>query len=241
MRVAVTRPQPDADRQAEKLIALGHEVIVEPMMSVEFLDVGPLDLSGVQALAVTSRNALRALARRGNSDRAKDMPLYAVGEATAALAESLGFADVHKGGGTSAALASLVSAECDPADGLIVHLAGERLAADLKGDLEAAGYRVRQETLYRTVPVKGFGASTGEALANGAIDGVMLMSPATAQIWARLLVSAGGAVQATDICYFCLSRAVADALGDVPEKNILVADAPREDRLLALVGPETAH
>ena len=41
MRLLVTRPQPDTDVQAEKLNALGHEVIAAPLLEVEFLEVSP--------------------------------------------------------------------------------------------------------------------------------------------------------------------------------------------------------
>ena len=68
-----------------------------------------LPLEGAQALLVTSRNALSALATHRQLAEALGLPLFAVGEATARAAQGLGFADVTAGPGTGEALAKLVS------------------------------------------------------------------------------------------------------------------------------------
>ena len=64
MRLLVTRPEPDAGREAEALAARGHEAVLAPLLKIEFTRDVPLDFAGVQALIVTSRNALRAMASR---------------------------------------------------------------------------------------------------------------------------------------------------------------------------------
>lgn len=241
MRLAVTRPMPDAERQAEALRERGHEVLVEPLLRVEFLDSGALSLDGVQALIATSRNGLRALARNDALTQAKTLPLFAVGPATAAMGNALGFGEVIEGDGTAAALVPVIAKKCDVQGGTLLHLAGERLAADLKGDLEGLGFTVLQPRLYRTVEAQSFSREMERAITSGALDGVLLMSPATARTWARLVLgskfSRGGAA----IRYFCLSQSVADGLAKLGEAETLVAETPQEDRLLALVARKTAH
>ena len=54
MRLLVTRPMPDAVRQAERLKALGHEVFPAPMLEVQFLDTALPSLTVMQALIATS-------------------------------------------------------------------------------------------------------------------------------------------------------------------------------------------
>lgn len=241
MRLVVTRPEPDAERQAEALRARGHEVLVEPLLRVEFLDSGPLPLDGVQALIATSRNGLRALARNDALPQARELPLFAVGPATAAMGKALGFAEVIEGDGTAAALAPLVADRCDTQKGMLVHLAGERLAADVKGDLEDLGFAVSRPRLYRTVAVQSFSGEMEQAIAASMLDGVLLMSPATARAWADLLRAGGFCKQGLDIRYFCLSQSVAEGLAGLKAKEIHVAEAPQEDRLLALIARKTAH
>ena len=91
MRVLVTRPEPDATRQAERLAARGHEPVLAPLLAIESATDTPPELEGAQALIVTSRNALRALASHPDLATALQLPLFAVGEATAKAATDLGF------------------------------------------------------------------------------------------------------------------------------------------------------
>ena len=100
MRLLVTRPEPDATRQAEILAAHGHEPVVAPLLLIEPATDVILDLGGAQALIVTSRNALRALSSHPDLALSLRLPFFAVGEATAKAATDLGFAKVTAGPGT---------------------------------------------------------------------------------------------------------------------------------------------
>jgi uroporphyrinogen-III synthase len=97
MRLLVTRPEPDASRQADKLRAMGHDPVLAPLMTIQPIPDASLQLEGAQALIVTSRNALRAIATRPELERARKLPLYAVGDATAREAAALGFARLSPG------------------------------------------------------------------------------------------------------------------------------------------------
>jgi uroporphyrinogen-III synthase len=74
MRILVTRPEPDATRQAELLAARGHEPVVAPLLLIEPATCVPLELEGAQALIATSRNALRALASHPDLGSARSFP-----------------------------------------------------------------------------------------------------------------------------------------------------------------------
>ena len=152
MRLLVTRPEPDATRQAEILAARGHEPVVAPLLLIEPATETTLDLDGAQALIVTSRNALRALAAHPDRAAALRLPLFAVGEATAKAATELGFAKVTAGPGTGEELSRLIAGTLDPKAGALVHLAGETVAFDMKAALQAKGFALKQPVLYRAVP-----------------------------------------------------------------------------------------
>ena len=104
MRVWVTRPEEDAAELAEALRAEGVEVLVEPLLRIVYTDGPPLDLTGVQALIATSANGVRAFARRNQQ---RDVPVLAVGAATARAARAAGFTSVESAAGDVAALARL--------------------------------------------------------------------------------------------------------------------------------------
>ena len=102
MKVLVLRPQPGADETAARARALGLEPVVAPLFSVRPLDWTPPDPAGFDAVMLTSASA----ARQASDGLApfKQMPCYAVGEATAAAAEEAGFADIRVGPDDGAAL-----------------------------------------------------------------------------------------------------------------------------------------
>ncbi len=58
MNILVTRPQPQAGKTAQKLIAMGHDVIVEPMLRFQPLTVDRDVAGDAKAIAVTSANAI---------------------------------------------------------------------------------------------------------------------------------------------------------------------------------------
>jgi uroporphyrinogen-III synthase len=241
MRVLVTRPEPDALKLSGLLEEAGHEAVVEPLLGVSFEDADPVDLDGAQALIATSRNALRALRGSPALAEARQLPLFAVGKATAAEARALGFETVVTGAGTAAELVTHIVSALDPAAGLLVHLAGDTLAGDLAGDLEAHGFRVLQPVVYLMVAATAFADTTVEQLAQGEIDGVILLSPRTAAIYANLVRKHHLAAAVRTLPHFCLSAAVArrlEPLGPVPAR---VAEAPSLEEVLALIDASAAE
>lgn len=239
MRLLVTRPEPDARREAEALASRGHEVVLAPLLTIESTGNVPLQLDGAQALLFTSRNAIRALDVHRERDEALKLPVFAVGETTTRAAQALGFPDVTMGTGTGSDLAELVRQELDPEQGPLVHLAGETLAFDLKGALEKRGFAVRQPVLYRAVPVPQFPPEALRLLKERSLDGVILMSPRTARTFVALLGQAGALTEGKRAICYCLSQAVAEAVAPLGFA-VRIAAKPREEDVLALVDSEAA-
>ncbi len=240
MHLLVTRPEPDASKQARALMSRGHDVSVEPLLEIEFVDGAEFELGGVQALVATSRNGLRALELMPQLTAARALPLLAVGPASAQSARALGFARVHEGKGTALSLLHVTRSHCPPGRGALLHLAGETLATNLKAVLEECGYCVRQPVLYRAKARSELSESAQAALRSGGLGGVILMSPRTAKIYRGLVAAAGLADALGNVIHFCLSEAVAVALGGGPPPQCRIAESPREDDLLALISREAA-
>src|SRR5215472_1929038 len=116
-RALVTRPREEAERLAAALAARGIAVVREPLIEIAARDTPPPMLAGVQAILCTSANGVAALARR-SADRA--VPIFAVGEATAARARGEAFARVETAGGDVDALARLVRERLDPRAGRLL-------------------------------------------------------------------------------------------------------------------------
>jgi uroporphyrinogen-III synthase len=235
MRVLVTRPEPDAVKLRGILEARGHRALVAPLLTVDYDPPDPEELEGVTALIVTSRNALRALAGSAAMEAARHLTVYTVGGATAEAARSMGFARVVKGPGTAAALGPLIASLVDPAEEVLLHLAGDRLAHDLVGELRHTGLNVAERTVYRTRAAEGLPADVRDAIAGGHVDAVMLMSPQTAAIWAQLVRRQGLTARAGRMLHVCLSEAVAARLQSLAGVPLAIAAAPTLEEMLALV------
>ena len=243
MRVLVTRPEEDAAALVAALQARGHEALVEPMLTVAPAPgvTPPRDLDGVQALLFTSANGARAFARL--SER-RDLPVFAVGDASAEAARTAGFAAVDSAGGNVDDLARLAIDRLNPVDGVLYQAAANRLAGDLKGALEAAGFTLRREILYQTVPVTDLSASLRRELAAGQVAAATFFSPRTAETFAGLVEKMGLAGSCAETTALCFSEAVADKLRGLDWRAVLVAERPNQNSLLArldeLAGPTSA-
>ena len=235
MRIIVTRPQPEASRLKEVLEAEGCEAFVEPLLSVSFDDGDPIETEGVQAVVVTSRNGLRALARRAELLDLRGLPLFAVGRATANEARHMRFEHIVVGTGTAHDLVPKIAAALDPAMGMILHLAGDVLAGDLAGELEQQGFRVDQPVVYRQVTARELSPALVLGLRERQFDGVILMSPRTADVWVRLVVAAGMVDSVRTLTHYCLSAAVAARLGRQIGPPTAVPDTPSLEDMLDLI------
>jgi uroporphyrinogen-III synthase len=238
MRLLVTRPEPDGSREAALLAARGHLPVLAPLLKIE-VGSAPLELTGAQALIATSRNAIRALAAHPERDEALKLPLFAVGDATAGAARALGFGDVVTGPGRAADLGMLIARYVPPERGPLVHLAGDTLAFDLSSALKPQGFTVRKAVIYRAVPVDALAGQVLELLGARRLEGVILMSPRTAGIFAALLAKHRLVTEAKRLICYCLSEAVAEEVAAL-QCAIRVPAHPREEDVLALLDSEAA-
>ncbi len=232
MTLLITRPHDDAQPLLE--ILAGHQIkaLIDPMLDIVLSPGLPLDLSGVQALLMTSANGVRAFAGR-NGER--DLPLFAVGDATAREAEMAGFSSIFVAEGDVQALASLVKNRLSPGGGRLLHVAGTRLAGDLAGDVQAGGFHYRREVLYEAKAAQSLLPETLSALKQGELTGVLLYSPRTAGIFCSCVRKAGCEESLNRITAYCLSPAVAEAARGLVWGYIKVADRPTQAALLECV------
>jgi len=221
VRVWVTRAEPGAEATARRLRDLGHDPLVAPLLRIRFLSP-PLDLTDVGALAFSSANGVAAFAALHPG---RDLPVFAVGEATAAAASAAGFPVVLSADGDVRALAALIEAERGRLDGVVLHPAAAIRAGDLAGDLTARGVEARTLVVYEAEPV----APSAETLAElTTVDAVLAHSPRAAALLARIQ-------QARGLPALCISDAAAAPLQAKGFSRVASASSPDEASLLALL------
>lgn len=234
MRLLVTRPEPDASETAGRLRELGHAVLVEPMMRIEF-SPEPAGLAAPAAILLTSGNAVRALERWPSAAAWRRFPVFVIGRATAAQARNIGFTDVRTADRDAATLADLVRAEFDKAAGQILYPAARDRSADMAAML--AGFMVETVEAYRGIAATSLDEAVASAIASARIDGVLFFSRRTAAIFADLVKAAGVGAGLRRAVLFALSAAVAEPLARLQPATIRVAAQPDEESLLALIPP----
>ncbi|MBL8570929.1 MAG: uroporphyrinogen-III synthase [Phreatobacter sp.] len=232
MRVLVTRPLPEAEATAARLVALGHEPLVVPLFRAESVAADRPEATA--ALAVTSPRTV-AFLPEAIVGAMRDRPTFAVGDRTAEALRRAGFRDVRSAAGDVHALAALIVAAGLPPGATVLSPGGETRAGDLGAALASAGLRLVAPVVYRMMSEPMPPAALGEALVAKRLDAALHYSPNASAGFLRLVVQGGAAAAATDLVHICLSEAVAAPFRDTGWRSIAVAARPDEEALLALL------
>lgn len=225
-RVWITRALPGAEATAARLSDLGFQPLIDPLLEVRDLR-WTADLSGVGALAFTSRNGVAAFAR---ASRERGLTVFTVGSATARVAAEAGFTRIESAQGDVADLAALIAAR-RPA-GTVLHPAAAEPAGDLLTPLRGAGLEARSVAVYETAPLRPH-ATTLAGLDD--LSAVLLHSPKAARALAGVLDGR----PAPALRALCLSPAVAAPLTGLAAAGklgpVAAAPRPRETALFDLL------
>lgn len=233
MQVLVTRPQPEAARTAARLTALGHDVVLAPLLITAAVD---WELPEVlpEAVAFTSAAAVRLAGPQLATLR--HLPVFVVGAATAQAARDAGFAvpgqialaskhadPVNATPGTAAALLERIGGS---GLGRVLYLAGrDRAARDLPPNVDL-------HVVYAATLAAALAAPAVSALA-GTSTLTLLYSARTAGHFAALVDAAR--LDRRRLAIAALSPQVLAAAGPGWASGI-AAPVPTETALLAAAG-----
>ncbi|MEY9106061.1 uroporphyrinogen-III synthase [Bradyrhizobium yuanmingense] len=235
MSILVTRPHPDNAATTDNLRTRGHAVLLAPALKLEPVAFQGESEVSYDAVLVTSANAIRAIAPQLPDLGLLVLPLFAVGEHTAAAAREAGFAEVIVAGGDAASLRDKVmQSACDKVlkkNSTLLYLAGADLSRDLGGELGAEGFRVVTQTTYRMAPVKHLPREVCEGFAAHGIEAVLHYSRRSARAFLDAARDEGVEISALAIPHCCLSETVAGVLRDAGASQVLVAATPDETAL----------
>ena len=228
--VLITRPEPGAGETAARVAALGLRPVIAPLLEIRLARPHLPPPSRLQAVLVTSGNAVAAL-----PDSYRDVPLLAVGDATASRARDAGFGRVLSADGDARALAGLTARACQ-ASGLPLLVASARRQGDeLAADLRRRGFRVMRRVVYAAVPVASLPEPARDALAAGTVRAALFFSAETARHGVRLLRRARLHAALGQVDALAIGQPAAVALQGLHWRRIRVATQPTQDAMLALL------
>jgi uroporphyrinogen-III synthase len=215
----VLRPGPGASATAAAAETLGFAAIVAPLFVVRAVDWSP-PATPFQAVLMTSANA----ARLGGAalDALTGMPLYAVGESTAAAARDAGFTRIVAGAG---GIDAIVAQAARDGVSRLLHLAGRDHRPP-----DDARVAIERRTVYASDAVTSLPEVARAALPHAT---ALLHSPRAAALFATL-------VEPGEILIATISAATRDAAGP-GWRAVAVADRPTDTSLLAAAAKLCDH
>ncbi|MCW3474604.1 uroporphyrinogen-III synthase [Limobrevibacterium gyesilva] len=214
----------------QRVAAMGLHPVAAPVLEIAPLAPRLPPARTLQALLVTSGNALPALPAAYHG-----LTLLAVGDATARRATEAGFTLVHSAGRDAVALALLTTRLCDPAGAALLLAAGRGQGTGLAARLRATGFTLIRRSVYAAYPAAALPDAACAALMQGGLRSALFFSPACAHAFVSLLQAALPAKLVERIEALAISEPTAAALAPLPWRRIRVASNPNQDELLALL------
>lgn len=240
MTILVTRPQPDNEATGASLRARGFDVLLAPMLRFEPVPLLEDEDADYAAIIVTSANALRAIEPQLSGHRWLKLPLFTVGDRTAAAARRAGFSKIISAAGDSQDLRELILAKArgkkrEFGRGPLLYLAGADLSRDLAGELGEHGLTVVTRTTYRMVASSDLPPEALEAIAANQVQAVLHYSARSARVFVDAVRAAGVEISALAVPQCCISANVATVLREAGASRVALASSPDENSLFVAV------
>lgn len=214
----LTRPQRASEAFARDLAAEGlrFRPVISPLISIEI--TGPLpDTDAANGLIFTSANGVSAWMQLGGR---ADLPVFAVGPATARAAQTAGLKTQSADGSVEDLYAALLAQR---PEGPLLHLHGAHVRGNLAARLTDAGLTCRSAVVYDQ-PAQHLTAEARAALGGNVPVVAPVFSPRTGKLLARECANAPLLVAA-------MSEAVSNALAPLHKQELIVAQKPESEEM----------
>lgn len=230
--ILVTRPEPDAQATAEKLEGLGIAATCAPLMQMHAITASLPQPTGLSSIALTSANALRALETTALLTPYLHLPVFTVGDRTAAHARASGFKTVTSANGSFSDLVDLLADE-NP-DGPIFYPTTRNPTGDLEAALVPKSLKIITTHVYEMHPATSLDTTNLIALQSGSINAVMLYSRRTAETFCTLTKTLLDDKTRHNLTILCLSENIAAPMIANGFPRIALADYPSEEAMMVL-------
>ena len=227
------RPAIDSQRDAVTLSRRGVASACLPVMEIVTLAPQLPNALEIAGLVFTSRHAVLAFVDAMDTADWWKMPVFAVGQATAAAARVAGFVCIFTGSGGGAGLVPAILQHVPVRQERILWPSAVDKSFDIASALTPHGYDVQILDIYVARPRVNFTTNEMRPLDEGAVSGVIAMSSRSVQLFCKLLQEQGLDSRRTQITLIVGSQSIADLAGP-GWRQIHVARKPRRSRLLAI-------
>ncbi len=217
-KVLITREVESAGRTASLIEALGYEVVIYPLIKIEWVPYKLAKDFVPDYIIITSLNAAKSL-----TDELKSIPCLIVGERSANYLDNRGFTilmvceDVRE-------LISKIGSEPFRAQHFkFLYLSADHVATDILGILSAQGHKVQRVIVYKSITINNFDNNILRGLSFATF-----YSSRIAMTFYNLCINEN----LSHITAVCLSKNIAKNLKELSFKNIIISKIPKEEALL---------
>lgn len=233
--VLVTRPEPSAKKTAERLRAAGHDPHILPLAIAEHDPAAARQAlhSAPTAIVITSAETTRVLETLGAELKPfLNIPIFAVGAATAEAAAALGFQNVAAGAGTGQALADLVMKR---GRSRVAYLAGSPRSFAFEDAFLGGAHRLSIYECYRMRDISYDANHIRAFFEETKPVAILLYSAETVRRFFSLPAINEAPALVCGMRFLCISKTVADAVPDPFHSMTSISPAPDEAGLFRLL------
>jgi uroporphyrinogen-III synthase len=232
MRFLLTRPAIESDALDKKLSELGHNVLIDPLMTIHNMPLNNCTLDQYQAIIFTSANGVRSFHTQKGP---LNIPLFVVGDKTAVAAKKAGFTDVRSADGDVKKLALLLKKTLIAENGPLLYLSAAHISHDLEKLLNDTSFIIDRHITYEVKAAPSMNKKSIAALENGEVDFIPFYSKRSALIFIDMINKNNLQHCTSTITALALSPALEGALKALSWQAILTAENPRESDLFNLI------
>ena len=236
MKILVTRPKRQSLVTAQKLKALGHQPIIEPLLEVKTIST-KLPKGAFDAIVITSANAIEQLDSGWPIQNREQVPVLVTGKATQKAAANVGFTLAQTVNGSALDLINAVPTWLKNYEHQtpiqILYPCAEAVAHDLESKLTSKSVTCISWPVYKSIAKRELSTEVKNQLVLGEIELVLLYSTRTAAAFAAIFE--GLDLAGTRIQSLALSEEIKKSLPSTLQSNCKFANEPNEETLLALI------
>lgn len=218
-KVFITRPEEEYADTAAMVTALGYDPVPCPMMKIETVPTRLDDITRFQALIFTSAGAIPPFCAQSP---VRDIPVYTVGDITAARARQSGFEKVTSAGADLAALEVLLHSENLATDEPLLHISG----VDVVRPIDVPDLTIERRVVYRAGLMTALPPEALAVIRNESPRLVLFYSARAAQAFTDAIKNDRLAHQLMSTKALCLADSMVESLRILPWRGIRVAQRP---------------
>ena len=229
MHILLTRPLQDCLDMILKFQLMGHQVSHLPLLSVNKINHGIINIFDYKGIIFTSANSLKFLDLK---EIDKKILCFCVGRTTEKKTRSLGFQNVISANGNVENLKEIILQNFDKKKGKLIYFSGETISINLDEQLKNEGYDVKRVINYSTSHIEKFDEKFVNELKKKIPDIVYIYSQNSASSFLNFIKVCKLESEWMNTNLMCIGEKASSILNEIKWKKIFLFNPGEEEFLL---------